>query len=364
MKVMRSSATARSRLALEEGLKLEAYRDTVGIWTIGVGHAATNPVPVRGLLDGAFYQGPPKEGVTITLQESDRLLDLDLDESERGISELVAQELSQGQFDALVDFVHQYGLEKFANSTLLDRINFNPSSPAVLAEFMRWTRAGGDHKEYVWRRSARRCCVYTGTLIPQALWRKNGFPFAITADDKVDYAITPTIEKILAYGKQLSEKPVFDPNKPIPSTTIIMDTPAPVVPPNTPAGKGGAVADGPTPATASSLPNTGVSKPELPPPRSEGSGVVVSSKEATSAVVVAAKPPEPAESKNPLGSQTIWGGLLTALAPELDKMGNTLMGLGQTMGPAILTLGIIMVVLGRIGAHQPLSVSAPIRSKP
>jgi hypothetical protein len=79
--------------------------------------------------------------------------------------------------------------------------------------------------------------------------------------------------------------------------------------------------------------------------------------------VAAPKPPEPVEAKNPIWSQTIWGGLLTALAPELDKIGNTLMGLGQSMGPAILTLGVIMIVLGRIGAHRPLSTSAPIRSK-
>lgn len=210
--VMRASQEQRARTKAEEGLRLTAYNDTVGVSTIGWGHASVNPHPVRGLLNGEFYQGKPKKGVTITLQEAERLFDLDIDEIEVGASALIKHELSQPQFDAVIDFLFQYGLEKFRTSDLLAALNFNPNGlEAVFYQFMRWTRAGGDHQEYVWRRSARRCCIYNGSPIPQALWRKNGFPFAITADDKVDYTITPSIEKIIAYGKKAAEKPVFPP---------------------------------------------------------------------------------------------------------------------------------------------------------
>lgn len=220
--VMRASQDQRARTKAEEGLRLTAYNDTVGISTIGWGHASVNPHPVRGLLNGEFYQGKPKAGVTITIQEAERLFDLDIDEIETGISALVTQELAQSQFDALVDFCFQYGLDKFRTSDLLLKLNFNPNSlEAIFYQFMRWTRAGGDHQEYVWRRSARRCCVYNGSPIPQALWRKNGFPFAVTKDDKVDYTITPTIEKIIAYGKKAAEKPVFDPSKPLPEAPAL-----------------------------------------------------------------------------------------------------------------------------------------------
>lgn len=241
--VMRASQAQRSRVGLEEGIRLEAYTDTVGIWTIGKGHAATNPIPVRGMLNGEFYEGKPKKGVTITPSECERLFELDMDETERGISALIRDgvDLTQAQFDALVDFVHQYGIDRFAGSTLLEKINFNPSSSAVLEQFMRWTMAGGEHQEYVWRRSARRCCIYTGTLIPQKLWRKcntdGGYPFKLKYDEgwKIDYDLTPTIEQILADGRRLSKPPEPVVNKPWsdivgahpePSITIITDQPA------------------------------------------------------------------------------------------------------------------------------------------
>lgn len=224
--VMRASQDQRARTKAEEGLRLAAYNDTVGISTIGWGHASVNPHPVRGLLNGEFYQGKPKAGVTITIQEAERLFDLDIDEIETGVSALVKQELSQSQFDALVDFCFQYGLDKFGTSDLVDKLNFNPNNTdAVFFQFMRWTRAGGDHQEYVWRRSARRCCIYNGSPIPQALWRKNGFPFATKKNEDgqivIDYTITPTIEKIIAYGKKAAEKPVFDPSKPLPEAPPI-----------------------------------------------------------------------------------------------------------------------------------------------
>lgn len=224
--VMRASQDQRARTKAEEGLRLTAYNDTVGISTIGWGHASVNPHPVRGLLNGEFYQGKPKAGVTITIHEAERLFDLDIDEIETGISALVKQELSQSQFDALVDFCFQYGLDKFGTSDLVDKLNFNPNNTdAVFFQFMRWTRAAGDHQEYVWRRSARRCCIYNGSPIPQALWRKNGFPFATKKNEDgqivIDYTITPTIEKIIAYGKKAAEKPVFDPSKPLPEAPPI-----------------------------------------------------------------------------------------------------------------------------------------------
>lgn len=239
--VMRTSAAQRSRTKTEEGLRLTAYTDTVGIYTIGWGHASVNPIPVRGVLNGEYYEGRVCKGLVITPSEAERLFDLDVDEIERGASQLIKADVSQPQFDGVVDFCFQYGLDKFRTSDLLDRINFNPNSPAVIQQFMRWTRAGGEHQEYVWRRSARRCCIYNGTPIPQALWRKNGFPFALKKNEEgqmvIDYSITPTIEKIIEYGKKAAEKPVFDPSKPLPQpepkpdpiVTVITDVPRPHV---------------------------------------------------------------------------------------------------------------------------------------
>jgi len=303
--VMRASQAQRSRVGLEEGIRLKAYQDTVGIWTIGKGHAATNPIPVRGMLNGEYYEGKPKNGVTITASECERLFELDMDETERGISALVTADLTQSQFDALVDFVHQYGLDRLKESTLLVKINFNPNnvgtldSKGIAYEFMRWDKAGGEIQEYVWRRSARRCCIYTGTLIPQKLWREcntdGAYPFAVHNDGgwKVDYSKTPTIDQILADGRRLSKPPEPVVNKnwqdivgahPEPSITIITDQPA--APASSPVAKAGTT----EPAT---LPAPAFPAPEQKPAASTSSGPSrdVAAPEAPKAAAPAKVPP-------------------------------------------------------------------------
>ena len=292
--VMRASPEARTRVKGDEGLRTLAYKDTVGKWTIGYGHAETNPIPVRGLrvvyqkteagqdlrdpITGKlipvmdefgkpvleFYTGKVCEGVQITAVEAERLFDADMDETERGISELVTQDLSQNQCDALVDFVHQYGLHNLATSTLLLKINFNPNSPAVLDQFMRWTMAGGEHQEYVWRRSARRSILYNGTPCPQGLYSKNGFPFVVDpVTDHIDYSVTPTIQKLIEIGKKKAEPYVFDPSKiniEAPSDSgVAVDNDQPV--------GGNSPAQNPEPATkATAGPDVGVGAQGLPSP--------------------------------------------------------------------------------------------------
>lgn len=209
MTIMRASEEQKLRTKLEEGVRFTAYKDTVSIWTIGIGHASTNPRPVRGMLNGEYYSGRVCEGLTITSSEADRLFAEDWAEIEAGVSEMIRPELelAQHQFDALCDFGFQMGLHRLRTSGIIRAINFNPNSPGVLDEFMRWTMAGGQHQEYVWRRSARRAIVYSGNQIPAKLWLKcapkgKGYAFICTADgDHIDYSITPTVSQIIKDGK-------------------------------------------------------------------------------------------------------------------------------------------------------------------
>ena len=253
--VMRTSDKFRARLKDQEGLRLDAYRCTAGRWTIGWGHAETNDRLVRGLRivykktaagaettepelgeDGkpqrVFYEGKPKRGVSITLAEAQRLFDADLDDFERAVSALVTVDLAQNQYDPLIDFAFQFGVANLTGSTLLSKINFNPNNlgtpekAGILDEFPRWNREKGVRTEHVWRRSCRRACEYAGAPIPQALWRTNGFPFALTEDDQIDYSITPTIHKIIAHGIKAAEPYKFDPSKPLPEPV----NPAPPLP--------------------------------------------------------------------------------------------------------------------------------------
>jgi lysozyme len=108
-----------------EGLRLEAYADSVGILTIGYGHIE-NVYPGR----------------VIDEYGADILLKDDLRRFEHGINEL-ALSINQNQFDALVSFAFNLGLGNLSNSTLLKKIRVNPNDPTIADEFKRWTRAGG-----------------------------------------------------------------------------------------------------------------------------------------------------------------------------------------------------------------------------
>lgn len=114
------------RLVMEsEGCRLEAYKDVGGVWTIGFGH--TGPMV--------------REGITITREEAERLLKADLAECQSAIAKLVRVKLTQGQYDALVDFIFNLGSKAFATSTLLRKLNLKDFSGAA-DEFARWNHVG------------------------------------------------------------------------------------------------------------------------------------------------------------------------------------------------------------------------------
>jgi lysozyme len=89
-----------------EGLRLEAYQDTSGIWTIGYGH-------ILGV----------KPGDSINAERAELLLEADLAESERAVTGLVKVPLTDNQFSALASFVFNEGAGAFARSTLLRKLN-------------------------------------------------------------------------------------------------------------------------------------------------------------------------------------------------------------------------------------------------
>lgn len=89
-----------------EGLRLEAYRDTGGVWTIGYGHT-------HGV----------KSGQKITAERAEHLLEADLMAAEAAVSRLVKVNLNENQFSALVSFVFNVGEDQFGKSTLLRKLN-------------------------------------------------------------------------------------------------------------------------------------------------------------------------------------------------------------------------------------------------
>ncbi|MCC4107058.1 lysozyme [Serratia ureilytica] len=127
-----------------EGLRLQAYQDSVGVWTIGYGWTQ----PVAGRKVGA--------GMAINAATAERLLICGVAQFERGVERLVTAPITQGQFDALVSFAYNLGLRALENSTLLRRLNAGDRQGAA-DQFGRWVNAGGVRLDgLVARRAAER----------------------------------------------------------------------------------------------------------------------------------------------------------------------------------------------------------------
>jgi lysozyme len=108
-----------------EGLRLVAYKDSVGFWTIGYGH-------VKGVVPGQVC----------TPADADKWLRDDVQNAENAVNELVFVPLTQNQFDALVDFTFNLGRGALAGSTMLKLINASKFDEAA-GEFVKWDHAGG-----------------------------------------------------------------------------------------------------------------------------------------------------------------------------------------------------------------------------
>lgn len=122
---MKTSEEGRRLITQFEGLRLHAYQDSVGIWTIGVGH-------IKGV----------HPGMVITSDKADEFLQEDLEEAEDAVNSLVTVPLDQAQFDALVSLVFNVGRGNFSHSTLLKKLNARDYIGAS-SEFLKWNKAGG-----------------------------------------------------------------------------------------------------------------------------------------------------------------------------------------------------------------------------
>jgi len=122
---MKSSRTLIEKVKQFEGLRLTAYKDSAGVPTIGYGHT-------RGV----------RMGDRISMSQAERYLENDLRSAEYYVDNLKVAK-TQGQFDALVDFVFNLGGARLSSSTLLRKIRAKASVTDIQNEFRRWVFAGG-----------------------------------------------------------------------------------------------------------------------------------------------------------------------------------------------------------------------------
>ena len=141
---MKMTERGRKLLIAREGCKLKAYRDSVGVWTIGVGHTSGS--------------GPPhvKQGMTITQAQADIIFDDDVAEFEDGVSALLEGEpVEPHQFDAYVSLAFNIGLGAFGSSTTLRKF-LDGAHEAAAEAILMWNkpleikaRRRGEHAQFL-----------------------------------------------------------------------------------------------------------------------------------------------------------------------------------------------------------------------
>ena len=115
-----------------EGFRSEPYKCPADVPTIGYG--------------ATYYPNGAKVSLSdpsISKEYAEKLLKEMLKTYEVGVDRYVKANINVNQFDALVSFSYNLGLGALQKSTLLKKININPSDPQISNEFKKWVRAGG-----------------------------------------------------------------------------------------------------------------------------------------------------------------------------------------------------------------------------
>lgn len=115
-----------------EGLSLTPYLCPAKIPTIGYGNC--------------YYPNGKKvtmQDKAITKQEAFEMFKFIADKFAVKVDELVKSNVNQNQFNALVSFAYNIGVQGLAKSTLLKKVNFNPDDLTIKDEFLKWNKAGG-----------------------------------------------------------------------------------------------------------------------------------------------------------------------------------------------------------------------------
>jgi lysozyme len=123
---MELSTAGMELLKKSEDFRNRVYLDVEGFPTIGYGHRLVHPE--------TFPNG-------IEELQGTELLASDVSDAEQAVARLVKVELTQGQFDALVDFVFNLGQGRLAESTLLKELNLGQYEAAG-EQLLLWDHAG------------------------------------------------------------------------------------------------------------------------------------------------------------------------------------------------------------------------------
>jgi len=123
---MQLSAEGLDLIKKSEGFRDRVYLDVAGFPTIGYGHLIK---PHESFPNG------------VTEAQAAEILSSDVQDAEQSVARLVKVALTQGQFDALVDFCFNLGAGRLAGSTLLRELNVGNHQVAG-EQLLAWDHAG------------------------------------------------------------------------------------------------------------------------------------------------------------------------------------------------------------------------------
>lgn len=141
---MQTSTEGLIALIGHEGIVQSRYKDSVGVWTIGVGHTKA-----AGGIDPATYAG------VMTVPEVLEMLRRDISKYENGVNRAVKVPLAQHEFDALVSFHFNTGA--IGKASFVDKLNAGDRK-GTAAGMMDWRKP----PEIIPRRTAERDLFLTG----------------------------------------------------------------------------------------------------------------------------------------------------------------------------------------------------------
>lgn len=141
---MKTSQRGMAEIAAHEGIVLSKYKDSVGVWTIGIGHTksagAPDPVSIKG---------------DLSVQNVMEIFARDIEKFERRVLKAFTRRLSQSQFDAAVSFDFNTG--GIHRATWVKLFNSGNDQSAKLA-FMKWRKP----REIIPRRQAECDLFFNG----------------------------------------------------------------------------------------------------------------------------------------------------------------------------------------------------------
>ncbi|MBO6918372.1 MAG: lysozyme [Rhizobiaceae bacterium] len=162
---MKTSQRGLAEIAAHEGIVLSKYKDSVGVWTIGIGHTKNAGSPDPESVDGA-----------LSLQEVMEIFARDITKFEKRVTKAFTRKITQSQFDAAVSFdfntggIHRASWVKLFNSG---------NDQSARHAFMKWRKP----REIIPRRQAEcdlffkakyfgkgKVNVYSSTAKGKVLW--------------------------------------------------------------------------------------------------------------------------------------------------------------------------------------------------